>query len=160
MQTQSLWCWQLAIASGVLGGAVMAQDPREAVSRALTSEAWPGGHLVGEAYSIPVSVLDEAPGNFDTSFEARGDCFKLSVRKVELQLLTDQNGYRDFDIAGMAGIRRACPGLSMKNGDIFNVYATSGAKYGAEWHGGLEASLAAFALTYPGYQLLSERGSA
>lgn len=74
------WAWALTSTKGRCSGEVMAVDPRDAVSRALTSET-AAGKLVGEAYSIPVDVLNEVPANFSPRYEVLGTGFRLCVEQ-------------------------------------------------------------------------------
>lgn len=76
------WHWQLTGPNGQIHGYVEAIDPRDALSRALTSEA-ASGLLVGEEADIPVDVLDEAPGNFESKFEASGEGFSIRVHRID-----------------------------------------------------------------------------
>ena len=57
------WLWKFDTADGVhQSGFMIGKDLRDAVSRVLVSEQ-DDGKLFGEAYRIPIDVLDEAPGN-------------------------------------------------------------------------------------------------
>lgn len=56
-------------------------DPRDALSRALTSVT-PRGGLLGIEHAIPVNVIDEAPGNAGTFYEVECDTFSITVRKA------------------------------------------------------------------------------
>lgn len=75
------WLWQLTGPNGPLQGYVEAIDPRDALSRALTSKT-SAGRLLGQENLIPVDVLDGAPGNADTKYEVSGEGFTICVQKV------------------------------------------------------------------------------
>lgn len=77
----STWIWRLGAGTKKLGGRVLAVDPRDAVSRALTT-TMDGGRLVGEAMGIPLTVIDAAPGNQDACFEHVGDGFTMHVQRL------------------------------------------------------------------------------
>lgn len=74
------WSWSYRSAMGSLGGRVTGCDPREAVSRVLTSET-SSGRLFGEEHNIPLEVLRDAPGNGDSEYTADGQGFSLAVKK-------------------------------------------------------------------------------
>lgn len=78
---EAQWLWQLAGTHGPRHGYVAAIDPRDALSRALTSET-ASGRLLGEEAEIPAEVFHGAPGNFDTKFEVSGKGFTVRVQKV------------------------------------------------------------------------------
>lgn len=80
MNHTDTWNWALKSPKGQFTGAVQAMDPRDALSRALTSVT-PRGSLLGIEHAIPVSVIDEAPGNADTFYAAQGAAFSITVRK-------------------------------------------------------------------------------
>lgn len=79
--TKAQWAWSYAGPKGQFQGAVEAVDPRDALSRALTT-ATPSGLLFGQEHGIPVDGLRDAPGNGDTQYDLVGDGFTLRVRKV------------------------------------------------------------------------------
>lgn len=57
------WFWKFRSDAGARhAGFIIGRDLRDAVSRVLTSTL-PNGQLFGEAYQVPIDVLDEAPGN-------------------------------------------------------------------------------------------------
>jgi len=61
------WFWSFKRDDGTHSDGFMAgKDLRDAVSRVLVSEV-PGGQLFGDHYRVPIDVLDEAPGNRQTS---------------------------------------------------------------------------------------------
>lgn len=80
MNHTDAWNWELTSPKGHFSGAVHAMDPRDAISRALTSIT-PAGNLLGIEHDIPVTVIDEAPGNFETFYAAEGASFSIAVRK-------------------------------------------------------------------------------
>ena len=80
MNHTDAWNWELTSPKGLFSGTVHAMDPRDAVSRALTSIT-PAGNLLGIEHAIPVAVIDEAPGNFETFYAAQGAAFSITVRK-------------------------------------------------------------------------------
>jgi len=81
MQTRKAkWAWALTSTKGRCSGEVMAVDPRDAVSRALTSET-ATGKLVGEAHAIPVEVIAQVPANFSQQYELLGAGFRLCVEQ-------------------------------------------------------------------------------
>lgn len=143
---KTLWRWQVSSIKGVSDGFLLARDLRDAVSRALTNQAT-ATELVGQMHGIPVDVLNEAPGNADLSYHARGDNYSASVNRVIFNLASRDKGYADFDIHGVPNVHRACPGFNMKQGEFFNVYCAGGRKLSAEWQGTIEESLELFATT-------------
>lgn len=80
MNNTDTWRWSLTSPKGQFTGAVQAMDPRDALSRTLTSIT-PAGNLLGIEHAIPVAVIDEAPGNADTFYAAQGAAFSITVRK-------------------------------------------------------------------------------
>lgn len=80
MNHTDTWNWALTSPKGQFTGTVHAMDPRDALSRALTSIT-PAGNLLGIEHAIPVTVIDEAPGNADNVYEVEGDTFSITVRK-------------------------------------------------------------------------------
>lgn len=78
---QKNWAWSLVSAIGTAQGSVLGVDPRDALSRMLTSQA-EGCRLLGEVHGIPVDVIDEAPGNADTVLEIRRDTFSIRLEVV------------------------------------------------------------------------------
>lgn len=57
------WFWKFRCdAGGQHAGFMIGRDLRDAVSRVLTSTL-PNGQLLGDAYHVPIDVLDEAPCN-------------------------------------------------------------------------------------------------
>lgn len=81
MQENVNWAWLLIGKKGEVSGYVHAIDPRDALSRALTSET-ASGRLLGEEQGIPVEVLQQAPCNADEVCEVSGEGFSLKLRKV------------------------------------------------------------------------------
>ncbi|WP_425952948.1 hypothetical protein [Ralstonia pseudosolanacearum] len=85
--TQSPWVWSIVGKRGkffgVLFGEVIAVDPRDALSRALTSAAGKDS-LVAEVCNVPVEVLDEAPCNGDTSLDIELEHLTIKLRKCSL----------------------------------------------------------------------------
>jgi hypothetical protein len=76
------WLWLLTGNKGERNGYVTAVDPRDAVSRALTSDV-EDGRLLGDTLGpTGFEVLDAAPGNFDSEFTGNGDGFTLTVKRV------------------------------------------------------------------------------
>lgn len=73
------WRWRICDAAGVEhSGSVLAVDPRDALSRALTSDA-PEGKLLGEALGISCELLRDVPANGDEGDVANVDGCRLSV---------------------------------------------------------------------------------
>lgn len=81
MNQKTRWIWQFKSPMGEHHGHLKACDVRDAVSRALTSQL-ECGSLLGNKYSIPLEVIDAAPGNADKGFEFTGDRFSIRVRQV------------------------------------------------------------------------------
>lgn len=80
------WSWSLVFeGEQELRGDTFGQDPREALSRLLTSEK--DGVLFGEKHSIPIDVLHEAPGNADVTLTIKRDNFTLTITKDVADLL-------------------------------------------------------------------------
>ncbi|HDR9103663.1 hypothetical protein [Paraburkholderia sp. A3RO-2L] len=79
---KTTWLWVLTGRKGERHGYVTAVDPRDAVSRALTSDVAPG-RLLGETLGeTGFDVLHDAPGNGDSKFTGNGAGFALSVKRV------------------------------------------------------------------------------
>lgn len=72
-----------------------------------------------------------------TRVEDRTDRFK----DMKFLMVTDKNGYRDYEITGFFSVHRACVAPNIKVGDIFNVYYDKSSKHGVEWKGDLKTSL-------------------
>lgn len=81
MQSKSTWNWHFTSARETAHGTVEAVDPRDALSRALTSST-PTGRLLGEVHCIPVAVLDVAPANFDDRYELAGDGYTFLLERA------------------------------------------------------------------------------
>lgn len=57
------WFWKFRSDAGARhAGFMIGRDLRDAVSRVLTAQL-PDGQLFGDAYRVPIDVLDEAPSN-------------------------------------------------------------------------------------------------
>jgi len=68
---------------GVSVGEVIAIDPRDALSRALTADAG-NGQLVAEICRVPIDVIDNAPGNGDTTLDIELEHLMIKLRKTSL----------------------------------------------------------------------------
>ncbi|HRL95516.1 MAG TPA: hypothetical protein PK873_18445 [Pseudomonas sp.] len=68
-----------------------------------------------------------------------------SQQKISAQLVTEEHGYKDFDIAGHPCVHRACVPHDIQKGDYFNVYHGESSKSGCRWDGDLIRSLRKFA---------------
>lgn len=68
-------------------GTVVAIDPRDALSRGLTAKL-PNGVLVGEAFAIPVDVIQQAPGNFDADFATKAGNMEIAVVRSDNPSMT------------------------------------------------------------------------
>ena len=79
--TKSVWDWCLEGIFGRHEGRVAAADPRAAVSKALTSDVG-DGRMVGEAFHVPLSFIDAAPGNADSTFEHAEGGIRIAVKKL------------------------------------------------------------------------------
>ncbi|MBK3780083.1 hypothetical protein G3A43_07420 [Paraburkholderia aspalathi] len=55
--------WQFSNKFGRFSGYLDAVDPRDAVSRVMTQDIARTGMLFGQEYSVPLEVIDAAPGN-------------------------------------------------------------------------------------------------
>lgn len=81
------WVWSVTSKKGTLAGAffgeVIAIDPRDALSRALTSDAG-NGQFVATVCGIPIDVIAEAPGNFDTTLDIHLEHVAIKLRKTSL----------------------------------------------------------------------------
>lgn len=77
---RDVWFWLVEGRFGRREGEVRAVDPRDAVSRALTSKT-DDGRLIGDALRVPMTFLTEAPGNAETEFRHEEDGIMLTVRK-------------------------------------------------------------------------------
>ena len=60
---------------------------------------------------------------------------------MRFTLETRKNGYNDFSVTGAGVISRICLPLQVKKGDLFNVYTSTGKKYGCTWNNNTELSL-------------------
>jgi hypothetical protein len=79
---KATWFWTL-IGFGVrVTGEVQAVDPRDAVSRAITSTA-SDGRLYGKTLGIPLEFIDAAPGNADGFFEVANGSKYVVVRRKD-----------------------------------------------------------------------------
>lgn len=85
--TPEPWVWSVTGKPGkifgVFFGEVAAIDPRDALSRALTSDAG-NGQFVGQVCNVPVETIDKAPGNFDTTLDIDLEHVTIKLRKVSL----------------------------------------------------------------------------
>jgi len=81
MNTKSLWQWSYSGPKGQFNGYVQAVDPRDALSRALTTETSTGA-LFGTVHGVPISVLQDAPANHDARYEITSDGYSMLVQKV------------------------------------------------------------------------------
>ena len=96
MTQKPLWHWQLVSSLGTVTGTIRGVDPRDALSRMLTSNT-SDGKLLGEQHGIPVDVLYHAPGNGDRLFEAA----EPEGWSIQLRMVTCPNESRhEGDIAG------------------------------------------------------------
>ena len=77
---KDVWFWSIEGGFGKREGRVQAIGPRDAVSRALTSEMG-DGRLIGEALGVPLTFVAAAPGNASTAFRHEEDGVVLTVRK-------------------------------------------------------------------------------
>lgn len=82
MNLKPLWRWQYMSAVGTFTGTVRGVDPRDALSRMLTYCTADDQALFGEKHGIPVSVIDEAPGNSDRLFETAGDSWSIQLKMI------------------------------------------------------------------------------
>lgn len=82
LSEKATWQWCLEGHFGKYEGTVEAVDPRDAVSRALTSKM-EDGRLYGEVCGVPLSFIDAATGNFDPSFAYAENGIKLSVQRLD-----------------------------------------------------------------------------
>ncbi|WP_157639882.1 hypothetical protein [Burkholderia ubonensis] len=76
------WLWELTGSKGERHGYVQAIDPRDAVSRAFTSNTESGRLLGDELGPSTFDILHDAPGNFDSEFAGTGDGFTIRVKRV------------------------------------------------------------------------------
>lgn len=77
---------------GVFIGEVIAMDPRDALSRALTTHAG-NGMMIGQYCNVPDDVILDAPGNFDTSYEIALEHVEIKVCKVSLASFEPPEGW-------------------------------------------------------------------
>ena len=77
---------------------------------------------------------------------------------IKVELVSSEHGFKDFDVANLPNVHRACVSHGIKKGDIFNVYCSNGVKLGATWCGGIVQSLANFAETHALYRQLCGAG--
>lgn len=72
--------------------------------------------------------------------------------EINVKLVSQEHGFDDYDVTNLPGVRRACIGHGIKNGDVFNVYCDNGVKLGATWRGEVNQSLVHFAATHAQYR--------
>jgi hypothetical protein len=127
-QKATTWAWMVIGRGMHAAGTVTACDPRDAVSRALTSDT-PVGQMVGSHFHVPAAVIDAAPGNGDLFYEVQhGDTY-VAVREttyrvddeprtmLELKALWDLLGdvpvfdSSDYDAEALSSV-------AFKDGDI------------------------------------------
>lgn len=75
------WSWCVGRDGKYDFGQVNAVDPRDAVSRALTSTGL-SGRLVGEEWSVPIEILARAPGNSDRAWRLTLDGAFVGVERI------------------------------------------------------------------------------
>lgn len=73
---------------------------------------------------------------------------------IKVTLVSSEHGFKDFDVANLPNVHRACVAHGIKKGDIFNVYCSNCVKLGASWCGDITSSLVNFAATNDQYQQL------
>jgi len=78
MNSNVTWAWEIRSDKGLNSGTVCAMDPRDALSRMLTSPL-SDGRLLGEAHQVPVDVLAEAPGNFEQRLRIVTDRYRIRL---------------------------------------------------------------------------------
>lgn len=66
---------------------------------------------------------------------------------LNLELVTSEHGFHDYDVVGHPALRRACVPLDIRKGELFNVYHGESSKSGAKWLGNLKLSLEAWLST-------------
>lgn len=127
MSEKALWVWRLHDAPIALttrtSGVVMAVDPRDAISRALTSSIGNGRHkgqLLGEALGANAGeVLAQAPDSLKTRCEVDlTDKTSLTVKKVTTNLTV---GIRSFGFVNPSG------GTGMSNWDHNELFPDASA---------------------------------
>lgn len=64
-----------------------------------------------------------------------------STQSLNLNLVTSEHGFHDYDVNDHPVLRRACVPVDIKKGQRFNVYYGESSKAGAVWTGNLEKSL-------------------
>lgn len=77
----SWWRWTFINRHVQLHGQVLAVDPRDALSRVLTSST-ATGNLFGIEHEIPISVLDDAPANGNKQLELTVGNIKIYLQKL------------------------------------------------------------------------------
>lgn len=82
----------------------------------------------------------------------------IDTQEIKVTLVSAEHGFKDFDVANLPNVHRACVGQGIKKGDIFNVYCSNGVKLGATWRGGIVQSLVNFAETHALYRQLCGTG--
>jgi len=84
MQNATTWHWTIIGMGTIATGEVDAVDPRDAISRALTSVCTvEPGQLIGQYFRVPLQVLDAAPGNMDKHYESVQDDVYVAVRAAD-----------------------------------------------------------------------------
>lgn len=80
-QKATTWAWTVIARGMYVTGRVTACDPRDAVSRAMTSDA-PDGQMVGQHFSVPAALIDGVPGNGDLFYEVGSGDSYVAVREA------------------------------------------------------------------------------
>lgn len=126
-QKATTWAWSVIGRGMYVTGMVAACDPRDAVSRALTSNS-PAGQMVGQHFRLPATVIDVVPANSDLFYEVQHGDIYLAVRAdayqaadprtmLELKALWDVLGdvpvfdRSDYDAEAISSV-------TLKDGDI------------------------------------------
>jgi hypothetical protein len=66
------------------------------------------------------------------------------ISPISLELVSDINGFLDYDVRNHPTLRRAAVPVGIRIGEQFNVYHGESSKSGATWLGGVEKSLRAW----------------
>lgn len=80
MNPAATWFYTLIGNGQVITGEVAAVDPRDAVSRALTTSNT-DGKMHGQQLGVNMDLLHAVPANFDKFYEVKSDATYISVRE-------------------------------------------------------------------------------
>jgi len=111
--TASTWTWAVLCAGRRLGGRVNADNARDAVAKALTTQST-HGNLLGDELSVPAAVLHDAPADASNSYTAQTTSLRLVVSK-----LSSSAGHPDLQKPAIR-LKCTCCGAPFQGRQFFN----------------------------------------